>query len=113
MSEIERLAPGVRLANPDGIREYLLRYPELVEVVSLAVDTARRHFPEAQLVLDVYQDPEIDDKYLVLYFRLKSYTDFVDRYERAQAEFIPHLRGKRGWIQLTTDFREPEEEDGR
>jgi hypothetical protein len=112
MDEIERLAPGVRLADPDGIREYLSQYPELVEVVPLAVDAARRHFPEAQLVLDVYKDPEIDDRYLVLYFRLRSYTDFVDRLEEAQAEFLPHLRGKRGWIQLTTDFREPEE-DGR
>jgi len=108
--EIERLIPGVRLANPDGIREYLLQYPELVEVVPLAVDAARRHFPGAQLVLDVYEDPEIDDRYLVLLFRLRDYTDFVDRYEKAKSEFIHHLRDKRGWIQLSTDFREPKED---
>ena len=111
VSEMERLASGVRLADPDAIQGYLMRYPEMAEVIPMAVDAAKRHFPEAQLVLDVYRAHEMDDGYLALCFRLKSYTDFVDRYERAQAEFIPHLRGKRGWIHLTTDFREPEEDD--
>ncbi len=112
MHDIERLAPGVRLADPEGIREYLVQYPEMAEVIPMAVDAARRHFPEAQLVLGVYRDPEIDDRYLALYLRLKDYADFVDSCNRAEAEFIHHLRDKRGWIQLTTDFREPEE-DGR
>jgi hypothetical protein len=62
--------------------------------------------------MDVYQDPEIDDNYLVLYIRLKHYDDSViERLEEAEAEFLNQLVSKRGWIQLTTDFREPEEED--
>jgi hypothetical protein len=107
------LARRVRLENPHSIREYLLRFTELLDVIPQAVDAAKKHFPDAQLVMDVYQDPEIDDCYLVLYIRLKHYDDsVVERLEKAEAEFLNQLVHKRGWIQLTTDFREPEEERG-
>jgi hypothetical protein len=47
-----------------------------------------------------------------VYIRLKHYDDSViERLEEAEAEFLNQLVSKRGWIQLTTDFREPEEED--
>jgi len=109
---IEWLTRKVRLENPHSIREYLLRFTELLDVIPKAVDAAKKHFPEAQLVMDVYQDPEIDDNYLVLYIRLKHYDDsFIERLDKAEAEFLNQLVSKRGWIQLTTDFRQPEGED--
>jgi len=108
---MEWLARKVRFENPHSIREYLLRFTELLDVIPEAVDAAKKHFPEAQLVMDVYQDPEIADCYLVLYMRLKHYDDSViERLEKAEAEFLNQLVNKRGWIQLTTDFREPEGE---
>jgi len=108
---IEWMARKVRLENPHSIREYLLHFTELLDVIPKAVDAAKKHFPEAQLVMDVYQDPEIDDCYLVLYIRLKHYDDSViERLEKAEAEFLNQLVHKRGWIQLTTDFQEPEGE---
>jgi hypothetical protein len=92
----------------DRIREYLLQFTELLDVIPKAVDAAKKHFPEAKLVMDVYQDPEIADCYLVLYIRLKHYDDSViERLEKAEAEFLNQLVNKRGWIQLTTDFQEP------
>jgi hypothetical protein len=113
---IEELAPVVRLADPDGIRVYLSQTPELGDVIPRAVEVARKHFPEAQLILDVYKDPEIpdmEDTYLVLYVRLKNYASLsIRRLEEAMAELAHLLRGRRGWIHLTTDFREPEG-DGR
>jgi len=108
---MERLARKVRIENPNSIREYLLQFTELLDVIPKAVDAAKKHFPEAKLVMDVYQDPEIADCYLVLYIRLKYYDDSViERLEKAEAEFLNQLVNKRGWIQLTTDFREPEGE---
>jgi hypothetical protein len=107
---MEWLARKVRIENPHSIREYLLQFTELLDVIPKAVNAAKKHFPEAQLVMDVYQDPEIDDNYLVLYIRLKHYDDsFIERLEKAEAEFLNQLVSKRGWIQLTTDFREPKE----
>jgi len=106
------LARKVRIENPNLIREYLSQFIGLLDVIPKAVNAAKKHFPEAQLVIDVYQDPEIADCYLVLYIRLKHYDDSVmKRLEKAEAEFLSHLVSKRGWIQLTTDFREPEGDD--
>jgi hypothetical protein len=107
------LAGKVRFENPNSIREYLLQYTDVLDVIPKAVDAARRHFPEAQLFMDVYQDPEIADCFLVLYVRLRHYDDSViERLQEAEAEFLNQLVHKRGWIQLTTDFREPEGERG-
>lgn len=112
--EIEGLLESLQrqdiyIKNPNKIWEYLLEFPDLIDVVPVAVDSAKQHFPDAQLVMDVYQDPEIDDCYLVIYVRFKQYDDsIVERLKKARAAFLDRLVGKRGWIQLTTDFREPE-----
>jgi len=109
---MEWLARKVLFENPHSIREYLLRFSGLLDVIPQAADAAKKHFPEAQLVMDVYQDPEIADCYLVLYIRVRHYDDSViERLDKAEAEFLNQLVNKRGWIQLTTDFRKPEPED--
>jgi hypothetical protein len=108
---MEWLNRMVRFENPHSIREYLLRFTELLDVIPQAVDAAKKYFPKAQLVMNVYQDPEIADCYLVLFIRLKHYDDSViERLEKAEAEYLNQLVNKKGWIQLTTDFSEPEGE---
>jgi hypothetical protein len=100
----------VQLKNLDKIRDYLLQFPDVMDVIRKAINAAQKHFSEAQLIMDLYEDPEIEDYYLVLYVRLKNYDDsFVDRLKEAQAEFISDLVNKEGWVQLTTDFRTPGE----
>ena len=117
LTEIGRLLSGlidnqVRLKESDQIIDYLLQFPELLDVIPLAVRAAREHLPEAQLMLSLYRDPEAEDRYLTLYVRLKSYDESViERIEKAEAEFLDYLADKEGWLQLTTDFREPEAED--
>jgi hypothetical protein len=123
---MERLdqEPQVRVKNPNLVRRYLRRFNDMIDVVPEAVNAAKRYFPEAQLVLDLYQDPEIEDRYLVLYVRLWSYDEsvmervrearrelnsFIDRLKEAEKEFLHRLVDRRGWIQMTTDFQKPEE----
>jgi len=123
---MERLdqEPKVRVKNPKLVRKYLYKFSDVIDVVPEAVNATKRHFPEAQLVLDLYQDPEIDDRYLVIYVRLWDYggsvmerveeargelRSFIYRLEEAEKEFLHRLVDKRGWIQLTTDFKKPEE----
>ncbi len=103
---------GVRLREPTQIREYLLEFPELIDVLPKAIKAVNKHIPEAQLILEMYHDPEIEDCYLVLCVRLREYgEDVMDRIEAAESEFIDLLASKEGWLQITTDFGEPEPEE--
>jgi len=110
-SLLKFLLQEVSLKNLDKIREYLLQFPDIIDLIPRAIAAVKKHFPEAQLVMDLYADPEIKDCYLVLYIRLNEYDDsFIDRLEEAEAEFLDDLGGKEGWFQLSTDFRRPGEE---
>lgn len=105
------LENGVRLTDRREIRRYLMNSPDLIEVIPQAVDAAQRYLPGAQLVLRVYRDPEIEDAYLTLYVRLREYDESVmDKIESAESEFLHLLTDKSGWLLLTTDFEEPEED---
>ena len=109
---LKELAESIQLINPGAVRNYFLNYFDILDVIPQAVNAAKNNFPEAQLVMDIYQDPEIPDYYLVLYIRPKNYDDSVIEWlEKAEEEFIDKLANKRGWIQLTTDFRKADGAD--
>ena len=94
--------------NSEKVSDYLLRFPDMLETVNQVVRTVREHLPEAQLELVVYHDPEIEDEHLVLYARFPRYTPAVmERIRAARRAYSPYIRGKSGWILLTTDFRQP------
>lgn len=113
--EIERVlrqleGAGVRLEGRADVWEYLLDFPGLLNVLAEAVHAVSKHFAEARLILQVYHDPEIEDRYLLLCVRPKSYDEsVVKRLEAAEAEFIERLADEEGWLQLTTDFEESED----
>jgi hypothetical protein len=124
---IEILAqdPQVRIKNTDKVKKYLMKFSDILDLVTKVVSIAKKHFPESQLVLTLYEDPEIDDQYLVVYVRMKKYDksvmervrearkeygeDLIDRIKKAESEFLGDLVDKKGNIFLTTDFQEPEE----
>lgn len=100
---------GVAVQQQDEVSRYLTTYPDIAKLVPRAVDAIRKHIPNAHLLLDVYSDPEIDDRYLVLYVRVPVYDEaFMARIEEAEAEYIEQLSNSTGWLQLTTDFQPPE-----
>ncbi len=108
---IEILAqdPQVRVKNPNEIKKYLMKFSDVVDIVPKVIDVVKKHFPEAQLVFTLYKDPEINDRYLVVYLRMKKYDeDLIDRINKAEAEFWDYLIDKKGEIFLTTDFQKPE-----
>ncbi len=101
----KQVMASMQVMNPDSVADYLSQFNELLGVIPKAVNAARKYFPEAGLVMDVYQDPEIDDRYLVLRIRPECYDDSViERLKKAESEFLDELAGKRGWIQLTVEF---------
>jgi hypothetical protein len=99
---------GVKVGQQSEVYEYLLRFPDMIEVVEQAVFVARNHFKEAQLQLEVYRDPENEDEHLVLYARFPAYDETVMEKIRAARRRYRHLlHGKSGWFILTTDFQQP------
>ncbi|MFN3762324.1 MAG: hypothetical protein ACK4WK_03865 [Anaerolineae bacterium] len=101
----------VPIVGPAEVRDYLLRYPDIIELVPQVIRLARRDLPEAQLILTVYQDPEIDEEeYLVIYARFAHYDESViEKIDTVMDKYLRQLVSREGWIQLTTDFRPPED----
>ena len=102
---VKYLENYVHIKNPEQVKYYLSLYRELIDLIPIAVEIAKKHFPESSIVLDVYIDPEINDSYPVLYIRLSEYDEsFIERLNAAESELLPLLVNKKGWIQLSTDF---------
>jgi hypothetical protein len=60
----------------------------------------------AELTIQINQDREMDDPYLILLVRLPSYAaDTRQRIDAVWQHFEEQLRGRSGWIIATTDFR--------
>jgi len=99
---------GAHVKQQREVYEYLLRFPDMISVVEQAVRIARDHLKEAQLQLEVYHDPESEDEHLVLYARFSVYDETVMERIRSARRLYRHLlRGKSGWLILTTDFQRP------
>ncbi len=100
---------GIALPSPHEVHGYLLRHPNIMEILLPVCETARDEFSaNTHLSLEVYHDPEIRDEYLTLYVRQENYDqDFMDRIDKISASFEAELAEKTGWLLVTTDFRHP------
>lgn len=97
---------GVCIPNPAEVLKYLFRFAELTRVVYEVVRIAAQKLPDAQLILGVYHDPEMEDEYLILYARFHSYDETtMNRIRMVREKYRPLLKNKSGWIILTTDFQ--------
>jgi hypothetical protein len=107
---LRELSKDIRINNINSIRDYLIEFPDIIDVIPKAVNSAKKYFPNAQIVLDFYIDPEIDDKHPIIYVRAKDYDNkFMELLDKAEEDFMEDLIGKKGWILLTTDFGKPDE----
>lgn len=102
---------GVKTGDLGKIHAYLESHPDMIDVAESICRAARQEFgPQAELLLQVYRDPEIDDEYLALYVRLSFYgDDFLPRVRSISAAHEEQLFGISGDILVTTDFRFPRE----
>lgn len=99
----------VRLGQLKEIKDYLFRFRDLIDLILPVCNAARKRFGfQAQLALEVYHDPEVEDEYLVLYVRLNKYDESViKRIKEIRKEYEGEFAGGKGWFLLTTDFRPP------
>src|SRR5437867_10518796 len=99
----------VVIPNPAETKRYLSEHAALPTILPQICQRVREEFgQDAELSLELYRDPEIDDRYLTLYVRQDRYdSNIVDRLDRISGEFADELEHCSVQILLTTDFCSP------
>lgn len=97
---------GIHIPNRDQIVNYLLDH---LDMFSLTIETCLKTIIEfgksAQLSFELYEDPEVDLSYLVLYIRQWQYSDgLIEEIRKFRSGL---KRPKTGRILITTDFQPP------
>lgn len=99
----------IKIPDYSDVMDYLILYPDILDLLLDACSSAKKEFQrQAQLSLEVFKDPESDDKYLTLYVRQEQYdTNILERIENISEKYYESLGGKRGWFIINTDFSFP------
>jgi hypothetical protein len=113
MTEIESslniISEFVNLPNPIEIKNYLIEFPDLINVlICICVHTTIEFKTNTQFSLELFKDREFDDHYLSLYVRQNTYSkNIMERLEKLWLNFESEIAKSKGWINITTDFRSP------
>lgn len=101
-----QLPAEIVVAHPAAVAAFLWERPALAQIVAEMAPAILQEFAgePSQVVLDLYEDPEIDDRYIVYYVRLPEYTDSImERLYRVSEQF--HGDGESpDWVLVTTDY---------
>jgi hypothetical protein len=91
------------------LEQYLSRHTRLARIIPQVCAAARETFgPEVELSLELYKDPEIDDRYATLYVRQEQYDpSIMERINAVNSRFDEELSDVSGYLLITTDFRRP------
>ncbi len=100
---------GFIFPNPGEVARYLRQNIGLYDVVLYACMLTEETFGNtAQITLDIYSDPEIDDEYLSICIRQSRYdADIMEKIDSICSRYEKALIDQTGWFIVTTDFRPP------
>jgi len=98
-----------RFPNPEEVIDYLQRHRGVYDATILACVLTDEEFGDrAQISLELYKDPEIDDRYLTIYVRQTEYEpDIIEKIDAVSKQFASAIMGESGYILVTTDFHPP------
>lgn len=98
-----------RFPNPEEVIDYLQKHRGVYDATLLACVLTDEEFgSRAQISLELYKDPEIDDRYLTIYVRQTEYeTDIIEKIDSVCKQFAPAITGESGYVLVTTDFHPP------
>jgi len=111
--EIEHALRGISglvlIPRPGEIREYLLRYPDIISILPCICFHAAMEFTtNDQISLELFRDRESEDYFLALYVRQNTYDkNIMKRLEKIWLNFVQEIAKSNGWINITTDFSSP------
>ena len=95
---------GVRLDGLEEVRQYLLEFPDMIEVLTRTVGAVLEYLPGYELFLEVCLDPEIDDRYLNLALCIQNQQlgdSILEWIEAIEGEILASIDNKEGWLQLS------------
>jgi len=107
---LQRLAKhNIVLPNAPDVAVYLATHLRLARLLpNICVEVRQAMGSEVELSLQLYKDPEIDDRYLTLYVRKENYeSDILDRLQAISESFNHGLEQVSGYFLLATDFSRP------
>jgi hypothetical protein len=102
------LPAEIIVKQPNEIVQYLRAHPTLTKVaVEMAAALVEEFRGErSEIELGVYQDPEIDDRYLIYYVRLSEYDEgFAPRLDALWERVDSRFPASGEWIQVSTDYQ--------
>jgi hypothetical protein len=99
----------ILIPDMDDVKNYLLNYPDIIDLIIPICELVKEKFKyPAQVLLEVYHDPEIVDEYISIEIRQRKYDESVmKRIKEIRPDYNDKLIDKEGWIFVTTDFRQP------
>jgi hypothetical protein len=100
-------AVNVLVPKPSDVMAYLDEHGDLAQLLPKICAEVRQAFgQETELSLEVYRDPEIDDRYLTLYVRQDQYdARIIERIESVRSAYHDSLSAVSGHFLLATDLR--------
>lgn len=94
--------------SSDSVGEYLILHPQITDNLDQISQILRQNLgQEPEISLEVYEDPEIEDEYLVFYIKDKNQNpELLGKIDKMFEEIYPLIENSSGWVLLTPDFRE-------
>jgi len=102
------LPETICVPRPDRVAAYLAERPGLSDIVKGMAAALVKEFENepSQLILDVYDDPEIDDHNLKYIVRLPKYDGSLrPRLDHVWEPFAEQMVRAREGVNVTTDYR--------
>ena len=100
---------NVLIPRSSEVMAYLDQHRDLARLLPDICAQVRAAFgQDTELSLEVYRDPEIDDRYLTLYVRQQNYdAKIMERIETVRSRFHASLSPVSSHLLLATDLRRP------
>ncbi len=99
---------GVIIPRSNMVTNYLETHTQIISALETILQMVLKNLRSAdQFILDLYQDQELDDEFLIIYARQKNYlSDFMEQIEYIREKYQNHFSNIED-IFLTTDFQNP------
>ena len=98
---------GISLPDVQSVTSYITAHPDTGPLLEqLASKLSVSFGNSADVTLEVYCDPEIDDRYLTFYLRKPDLSPSdLELIDHISEEFSPGLATTSGWVVVIPDFR--------